>query len=243
MNVDNYDNIWHTQIKPSLSVLEEERKKECKRRIGMGLVALSILFAVLLSKFAPDSSIMLPTAVFFVGIFVIFYYDNDYAKQFKKEIFKAVTKSSDIDWVINPRNADDQLLTNTNKELGTTSDKESGRIKLRDSKLYPDHLNILIDDVLMGKSYQKNIPVWEAALTLGSDNYKGVIFSGFFLEIPINHTFDGETYVRTKTDNNFDVEDSSFLGVGGNLKDVQMEWSDFFVVIVIEFFSFFRYLF
>jgi hypothetical protein len=229
MNIDNYDSIWRTQIKPALTELEGERQKAYKQRIWMGVSGFGLVVMGVMAEADLGLGLwsLAPLGLLIVGALAVYYYRNDYSKRFKQGVFDAIAGASDIDWDINPRNADTHLLDKTDSSLETTSDAETGRITMQESKLYPGHSNIGVDDVIVGKSNQQTIPVWETTVTEGHGRNTRTVFSGFFLRLSIDHSFDGETYVRTESDDISDLGEDQFMGIGSDLQAVELEWSDF----------------
>jgi hypothetical protein len=234
MDIENYDTIWKNQIKPALQGLEDERRKAYKQRIWIGVAGVSLVLAGAVGEFGGGLWLFLPLGVMVGSAIPIYYHKNEYSERFKKEVFAAVAKASEIEWKINPRNADDDLLSKNDNDLETATDTETGTIKIRESKLYPDHSDVSIDDVLVGRSEKKTIPVWETTVTEGHGRSKHTVFSGFFLEIPVDYNFDGETYVRTQSDDTSDLGEDEFMGMGGDLKDIKLEWSDFETFLVVK---------
>lgn len=236
MNIDNYDSIWRTQIKPALAELEGERQKAYRQRLWMIMAGISFgaLSIMLELELGLGFWLFLFVVLLIVSVFAIYYYKNEYAERFKKEVFDAIAGVSDIDWAINPRNADDQLLASASSDLETTSDAETGRITMQESKLYPDHSDISVDDVMVGRSDDETIPVWEMTVTEGHGRNRRTVFSGFFLRLSINYSFDGETYVRTQSDDSSDLGEDQFMGIARDLQEVQLEWSDFEKFLVVQ---------
>jgi len=234
MNIDNYDSIWRTQIKPALSALEGERQKAYKQHIWIGVAGFSLILAAVIGEFGGGLWLFLPLGVMVGSAIPIYYYKNEYSQRFKKEVFDAVANVSDINWAINPRDVDSELLTDVDSDLETTSDAEAGRITMQESKLYPDHSDVSVDDVLVGQADNRTIPVWESTITEGHGKHRRTVFSGFLLKLPVNYTFDGQTFVRTTSDDTSDLGEDEFMGLGGDLEDIQLEWSDFEKFLVVK---------
>lgn len=236
MDKNNYDAIWGEEIKPALSGLEDERQKAWKQKMWMGIAGGGLMItAILVEVIASSWPFYLFLFVFIGSAIPIYYYQNSYSEKFKKQVFEAVAKTAQFNWQINPRNnQEENLIADSGNQGQLASDEQIGTAQLAESGLYPDYSRVHIDDVLVARSNGKVIPAWETGVVEGRGDNARNIFDGFFLRLPINHSFAGETYIRTRADDGTDFGEDEWFNMGGHLQEVQLEWNEFDKFLLVK---------
>jgi len=231
----SFEKLWEEEISPALAGLSDEKKKAIKYNIGIFGVVVTIF--LILAFFGNLYSINFETIwwpilvfgclalslVFF--IFLIKNNKNNYSKNFREKILNVIVKNTKFGWSF-------ESFSDGFSSFKKIKEKQEDYIaRFEHSSLYSSYEQVSVDEVIISTYQNTNIRASEVLATYTvrtkDGSHEVTVFKGFFIEINLNKSFVGETYVMTEADSGYFTGSHKMNINRLDIKETELEWNDF----------------
>jgi len=209
MEDKQFTTMWQQQVLPSLEELQRSQKKARARAVWGVVFLLSVIGLI-----APIDDIIpftwwLPVVSLTIITVAGWRWSknsNNFQQKFKQLVLAGISSALDFSWQINPDNQ---------------NYKDQGNKIYQKSELYHGHDSVYGDDVLVANTKQSEVGVYEVTSERNNGRNSIIIFDGFIVEIPLDNSFMGKTFVQTESDAGFfDSGSGGLFNLGTETREV-----------------------
>jgi len=231
-----FEKIWTENLEPALVGLQEEKHKAKKMKItyfsiGFVLFATIIALQTLAKDFLTIAIIIcLSSLVLLLLRRLIKNNKNTYNIQYKEKIFGKILNHTELKWSYLHRG--DHIFSFKLRDMGRVKDDAQYSTSFRESGLYSGYTYVIPDDVFSVMWNSSKIVMSEMRVIKETTSSKGerhieTVFNGFFIDINLVKSFDGETYVLTNNDWGYVAGGYDVPFSDRRIEEVDLEWNDF----------------